>query len=245
MVHFSEIYQANLAFKSINLLSRQSKLRAFFSKNRFCIHFIRGNTCRKSDCPYIHEEIAKAYYFYKEDHYAEYFEDYLSEDILDQNFDKCMEDYWNQYRDRKRKQLGLKRQPRGKRVAEEQGQLESQGMPEVRESSTGKKGDKNGGEKLSNQKFDLEAEEEYQEDDVNLDEENPYFLNIREVMLELEMMRKEDFRVKEEQIDRELQEELQKQQKDESQIDSVEYRKLFDDYGIMMQPEPTLPFPTL
>jgi hypothetical protein len=77
-------------------------------------------------------------------------------------------------------------------------------MPEVRESSTGKKGDKNGGEKLSNQKFDLEAEEEYQEDDVNLDEENPYFLNIREVMLELEMMRKEDFRVKEEQIDREL-----------------------------------------
>jgi len=77
-------------------------------------------------------------------------------------------------------------------------------MPEVRESSTGKKGEKNGGEKLTNKKFDLEAEEEYQEDDVNLDEENPYFLNIREVMLELEMMRKEDFRVKEEQIDREL-----------------------------------------
>lgn len=83
MVRFEEIYQANLAFKSINLLSRQSKLRAFFSKNRFCIHFIRGNICRKSDCPYIHEEMSKAYYFYKEDHYAEYFEDYLSEEILD------------------------------------------------------------------------------------------------------------------------------------------------------------------
>ena len=72
-----------------------------------------------------------------------------------------------------------------------------------------------------------------------LKKENQYFLSAKEVFLELEILRKEDFRIKEEQMEKEIQEELSKLQKEESEVDSAEYRKLFDDYGIMMQPEPS------
>jgi hypothetical protein len=87
MVKFEEIYQASLAFKSINMLSRESSLRAYFSKNKFCIHFIRGNNCRKYNCPFIHDELTKARYFYKEDLNAEYFEDTMAEDELNNKLD--------------------------------------------------------------------------------------------------------------------------------------------------------------
>lgn len=215
MVQFEEIYQASLAFKSINMMTRESNLRAYFSKNKFCIHFIRGNNCRKYNCPFIHDDLQTARYFYKEDLNAEYFEDTMAVDELHESLDVYLEEYWEKYRVKKRKKMGLPdpNQPEEEKKVDDDG-------------AQGSKKENREGSKNEEENYEEEEEEEY----------NPYFLTIKDVILNLEILLEEDFDEKEKEIDEELAAEKKKLEEG-SKMDSAEYEQLVEDFGMLVQPD--------
>ena len=86
MVRYQEAYQAALAFRGINLLkSSGSTLRAYYSKNKFCLHYVRADNCRKYNCPFIHEEFETARYFFENETNASYFEEKMAKLIISEN----------------------------------------------------------------------------------------------------------------------------------------------------------------
>jgi len=92
MVRYKEEFHAALAFKGINLLkTKGSPLRAYYSKNKYCLHYVRGDNCRKYNCPFIHSDYDVARYFFENETNASYFEDNMARVILFENRKETLE----------------------------------------------------------------------------------------------------------------------------------------------------------